>query len=164
MHQIRCPEMVSLTLKLSTKHLCSSIAVAVFKGTILFYRCLSADIIKTESWWGTVVVIVHVSKYIGILIPCILQRSPQHFHPFWIQSGLLILVIYPSKEERVEAHPAEKGGRGRMVSKGVDMQSYVWNIIECFFEPPETHSHLINEILVVHVGLVRHTPASVDKL
>ncbi len=38
------------------------------------------------------------------------------------------------------------------------------DIVECIFEPAESYSHLVNKVLVIHVGLIRHAPSSVDEM
>lgn len=50
-----------------------------------------------------------------------------------------------------------------MMPKRIDMPGYIRYVVESILHPSQTNSHLIDEILVVHVRLIRHAPASVDK-
>lgn len=38
------------------------------------------------------------------------------------------------------------------------------HVIESFLEPSKSHSHLIDEVLVVHISLIGHAPSSVDEM
>ena len=44
------------------------------------------------------------------------------------------------------------------------MPGHTRHIVERFLEPSQAHSHLIDKVLIVHIRLVRHAPASIDEL
>ncbi len=51
-----------------------------------------------------------------------------------------------------------------MMTKGIDVPSHIRDVVEGVLEPPQSHRHLIDEVLIVHVGLIRHAPTAVDEL
>jgi hypothetical protein len=51
-----------------------------------------------------------------------------------------------------------------MMPKGIDVPGSGWNIVECILKPAKSNSHLIDEVLVIHVGLIGHAPSSINEM
>ena len=51
-----------------------------------------------------------------------------------------------------------------MMPKGIKMPGYPRHVVKGLLQPPQTHSHLINEVLVIDSGFLGSTPASISKL
>jgi hypothetical protein len=50
-----------------------------------------------------------------------------------------------------------------VVAEGVDVPGDIGNVVEGGLEPSESDSHLVDEVLIVHVSLIGHAPATVDE-
>ena len=50
------------------------------------------------------------------------------------------------------------------MSEGVDVPGHLRHVVEGLLQPPQSHSHLVNEVLIVHVCLIRHAPSSINEL
>lgn len=50
------------------------------------------------------------------------------------------------------------------MAEGVDMPGNSGYVIEGFLEPAQTNRHIVDEILIVHVGFVGHAPSCIDEL
>lgn len=109
-------------------------------------------------------VVVNVGEHESALVATVLQRPPDHFHRLLVQTRLLVLVVDAYNEKGLESHLAEERGGGGVMSKGIDVPGNFGHVVESVLQPAQTHSHLVDEILVVHVGFVRHAPPRVDEL
>jgi hypothetical protein len=107
MHQICCSEMVCLRLEVLNKFVGSSIDVVTLESCVIHDGIISTNIIKAESWRRTIVIVIDMSEDIGAFISIILVRSPYHLKLFPIEPSHFVLVIDPSKEERIKAHFTE---------------------------------------------------------
>lgn len=109
-------------------------------------------------------VVVDVGEHESALVASVLQRPPDHFHCLLVETGLLVLVVDAYEEKGLKSHLAKKRGGGGVMTEGIDVPGDLGHVVESVLQPAQTDSHLVDEVLVVHVGLVRHAPPRIDKL
>ncbi len=95
-----------------------------------------------------------MGKDVGSFLATILKRSPYQFQTFLFGSYVFVLIVNPGKEERVETHLTKQRSRRCMMTKGIDVPGHIRDVVEGVLEPPQSHRHLIDEVLIVHVGLI----------
>ncbi len=140
------------------------VQIVILKSEIVLNRLINAPNVKAKSRRRTVMVIVYVSKQIVWRISVILQRAPDHLHLLFIKSDVFVLIVYSGKEERLYSHSTEERGRRRLMSERINMPCDGGDSPERLFKPSVTNGHLINHILIVRSGLIRHAPSTVDEL
>lgn len=118
--------------------------------------------IAIRRW--TIVVVQYMRKDLSIRIVIVLFRPPYKFKISGIHPINFILIINPSKEKRVKTQFAKNSCGWCVMAKRVDVPCNIRNIVEGLFQPTQTYSHLVYEILVVYCCFIWGTPPCVDKL
>ena len=140
-------------LKVIVKVICLLIKIIPFQGRVIHDGIISAKMVKAESRWRIILIIVYNSKKRRFNFR-ILTRIPQHLHCFFIYSLIFILVIYSPQEESIESHLREQGGLRILVAERIKVPPNVGCLVESIKYKKVAQRHLVYNVFVISCRLL----------
>ncbi len=109
-------------------------------------------------------VVIYMSKYICWFFSIVLLGPPNHLHCLLVQSEVFVLVIDTCEKEGLHTHLTKHRGWRGLMPERINVPGCSWDCSEGLLKPSVADGHLVDDIFVVRSSLIRHAPASIQKL